>query len=52
MNRRVHSVSFDSATDHCLESLIELLTRAWLPKAGRPGVVRVRSRRQAALMSL
>jgi hypothetical protein len=41
MNRRVHSLDCERATDHWLESLVELLKRAGLPKAGRSEVVRV-----------
>ena len=40
-SRRVHSVNFEPATDDWLESLVELLRRAGLPRAGRSEVVRV-----------
>jgi hypothetical protein len=39
--RRVHSINFEPTTDDWLESLVELLRRAGLPRAGRSEVVRV-----------
>ena len=41
VSRRVHSVNFEPGTDDWLESLVELLRRAGLPRAGRSEVVRV-----------
>jgi hypothetical protein len=39
--RRVHSINFEPEIDDWLESLVELLRRAGLPKAGRSEVIRV-----------
>jgi hypothetical protein len=38
---RVHSIKFDAQIDDWMESLVELMSRAGLPKAGRSEVVRV-----------
>jgi hypothetical protein len=39
--RRVHSINFEPEMDDWLESLVELLKRAGLPRAGRSEVIRV-----------
>lgn len=39
--RRVHSISFETATDEWVDSVVLLLRQAGLPKAGRSEVVRV-----------
>lgn len=39
--RRVHSINFQSADDDWIESVVDILRRAGLPKAGRSEVVRV-----------
>jgi hypothetical protein len=38
--RRVHSVNFDAADGDWIESVVDLLKRGGLPKAGRSEVVR------------
>jgi hypothetical protein len=38
---RVHSIKLDPPTDNFLESVVDLMSRAGFPKAGRSEVVRV-----------
>jgi hypothetical protein len=39
--RRVHSINFEAADDDWMESVVDILKRAGLPKAGRSEIVRV-----------
>ena len=39
--RRIHTVSFDPTEDEWLDTLLDLLTEAGYPKAGRSEIVRV-----------
>jgi hypothetical protein len=41
LESRVHSIKVDAQTGTWLESIVELMTRAGFPKAGRSEVVRV-----------
>jgi hypothetical protein len=38
---RVHSIKLDAPIDNWLESVVDLMSRAGLPKAGRSEVIRV-----------
>jgi hypothetical protein len=39
--RRIHSVSFDASEDDWIDALVDLLTEAGYPKAGRSEIVRL-----------
>lgn len=39
--RRIHSVSFDASEDDWIDALVDLLSEAGYPKAGRSEIIRV-----------